>query len=132
MIAFVASCTNTVRRRQLTCGGACTPDRADLDDRRETLFVVWRRARRRALEAELPWMIGVARNVLRTPGAVLRRTNFESTLPNRRRASAERLRHRAIRACETRSFALNNDDREVLMLNAWDGLDHPRLGRRLT
>ena len=55
---------------------------ADLDDLvEETLLVVWRRIDSVPDEAELPWMIGVARNVLRNSRrSQYRRTNFESTL----------------------------------------------------
>jgi RNA polymerase sigma-70 factor (ECF subfamily) len=107
---------------------------ADLDDLvEETLLVVWRRIDSVPDEAELPWMIGVARNVLRNARrSQYRRSNFESTLP---RApddpSAEDL---VVADASVRDalLALNDDDREVLMLNAWDGLDTHALGVALS
>src|ERR1035438_1584968 len=56
---------------------------ADLDDLvEETLLVVWRRIDDVPQDAELSWMIGVARNVLRNARrSKYRRANFESTLP---------------------------------------------------
>ena len=98
---------------------------ADLDDLvEETLLVVWRRIDDVPDEAELPWMIGVARNVLRNARrSQYRRNNFESTLPlSPNGPSAEDL---VIADDSVRDalLALNDDDREVLMLNAWDGLD---------
>lgn len=107
---------------------------ADLDDLvEETLLVVWRRIDSVPEEAELPWMIGVARNVLRNARrSQYRRSNFESTLP---RApddpSAEDV---VIADASVRDalLSLNDDDREVLMLNAWDGLDTHALGVALS
>ena len=78
-------------------------------------------------------MIGVARNVLRNSRrSQYRRTNFESTLraaPDE--PSAEDL---VIADVSVRDAlkSLNDDDREVLMLNAWDGLDTHALGIALS
>ena len=107
---------------------------ADLDDLvEETLLVVWRRIDSVPEEAELPWMIGVARNVLRNARrSQYRRTNFESTLPAAPDdPSAEDL---VIADASVRDalISLNDDDREVLMLNAWDGLDTHALGVALS
>ncbi len=107
---------------------------ADLDDLvEETLLVVWRRIDSVPDEAELPWMIGVARNVLRNARrSQYRRTNFESSLPlTPNEPSAEDL---VIADVGVRDalIALNDDDREVLMLNAWDGLDTHALGIALS
>ena len=98
---------------------------ADLDDLvEETLLVVWRRIDSVPSDAELPWMIGVARNVLRNARrSQYRKNNFESTLTSGPDdPSAEDL---VIADASVRDalVALNEDDREVLMLNAWDGLD---------
>jgi len=107
---------------------------ADLDDLvEETLLVVWRRIDDVPNDAELPWMIGVARNVLRNARrSRYRRTTFESTLsvaPDD--PSAEDL---VIADVSVRDalLSLNDDDREVLMLNAWDGLDTHALGVALS
>src|SRR5580658_4094721 len=65
---------------------------ADLDDLiEETMVVVWRRLDRVPPDAELPWMLGVARNVLRNARrSKNRRSAFESTLrAPRSEASAE-------------------------------------------
>jgi RNA polymerase sigma-70 factor, ECF subfamily len=107
---------------------------ADLDDLvEETLFVVWRRLDDVPAEAELPWMIGVARNVLRNARrSQYRRTNFEATL--REPANAPSAEEFVIADSGVRDalVALNDDDREVLMLNAWDGLDTHALGVALS
>lgn len=107
---------------------------ADLDDLvEETLLVVWRRIDSVPEEAELPWMIGVARNVLRNARrSQYRRSSFESTLPRASDGpSAEDL---VIADVSVRDalVSLNDDDREVLMLNAWDGLDTHALGVALS
>lgn len=107
---------------------------ADLDDLvEETMLVVWRRIDDVPREAELPWMIGVARNVLRNARRRQhRRSAFESTLvPRPSDPSAEDY---VIADTSVREalVALNDDDREILMLNAWDGLDTEALGTALS
>src|ERR1700690_230685 len=106
---------------------------ADLDDLvEETLLVVWRRIDDVPQEAELPWMIGVARNVLRNARrSQYRRTNFESTLsvPADDPSAAALVVAASVRGP---LLALNADDREGLMLNAWDGLDPHALGVALS
>src|ERR1700733_16079909 len=65
---------------------------ADLDDLvEETMLVVWRRLDRVPADAEGPWMLGVARNVLRNARrSKNRRSAFESRLaPTPDDASAE-------------------------------------------
>ncbi len=103
---------------------------SDLDDLvEETMIVVWRRIDRVPADAELPWMLGVARNVLRNARrSKNRRSATESRLtPRPNDASAEEhvvgddsVRH-ALKS-------LPDDDREILLLNAWDGLDTHALG----
>src|SRR5664280_1512264 len=110
------------------------PTVADLDDLvEETLFVVWRRLDDVPSEAELPWMIGVARNVLRNARrSQYRRTNFESRLssaPDDPSAEDQVIADASVRDA---LISLNDDDREVLMLNAWDGLDTHALGVALS
>jgi RNA polymerase sigma-70 factor (ECF subfamily) len=107
---------------------------ADLDDLvEETMLVVWRRIDAVPADAELPWMIGVARNVLRNARrSQNRRSRFESTLtPRASDPSAEDL---VIADSSVRDalVALSDDDREILMLNAWDGLDSEALGAALS
>jgi RNA polymerase sigma-70 factor (ECF subfamily) len=103
---------------------------SDLDDLvEETMIVVWRRIDSVPADAELPWMLGVARNVLRNARrSKNRRSAFESRLaPTPDDASAEE----HVIADETVRGALASlpdDDREILLLNAWDGLDTHALG----
>jgi RNA polymerase sigma-70 factor, ECF subfamily len=103
---------------------------SDLDDLvEETLIVVWRRINSVPPDAELPWMLGVARNVLRNARrSKNRRSAFESRLgPTPDDASAE---EHVIADDSVRNAlaSLPDDDREILLLNAWDGLDTHALG----
>jgi RNA polymerase sigma-70 factor (ECF subfamily) len=98
---------------------------SDLDDLvEETLIVAWKRRDAIPADAELPWLIGVARNVLRNAHrARYRRTSLEASLSARADdASAEEyvVADATVRDALTK---LTDDDREILMLNAWDGLD---------
>ena len=98
---------------------------ADLDDLvEETLLVVWRRLDDVPVDAELAWMLGVARNVLRNARrARNRRHAMQSHLtpPGDDRSAEEYV----IADLSVRDAlrALSEDDREILLLNAWDGLD---------
>jgi RNA polymerase sigma-70 factor, ECF subfamily len=103
---------------------------SDLDDLvEETMIVVWRRIDRVPADAELPWMLGVARNVLRNARrSKNRRSAFESRLaPSPNDASAEEhvIGDESVRNALA---SLPDDDREILLLNAWDGLDTHALG----
>jgi len=81
-------------------------------------------------------MIGVARNVLRNSRrSQYRRTNFDqhSRAAPRTNLAAEdpgQSPTSAVVVCALE--ILNDDDREVLMLNAWDGLDTHALGIALS
>ncbi len=96
----------------------------DLDDLvAETFTIVWRRFDALPLDAELPWIIGVARNVLRNAQRSRhRRSTYEGAVtPRGHTPSPEdivvadaRLRH----ALES----LRADEREILLLHEWDGL----------
>src|ERR1019366_8408682 len=104
---------------------------SDLDDLVEdTLLVVWRRLDDVPVDAELPWMLGVAKNVLRNARrSKNRRIAFEATLsPPRDSPSAE---ESAIANSTVREAlgSLGEDDREFLLLHAWDGLDTHELGK---
>jgi len=107
---------------------------ADVDDLvEETLLVVWRRIDSVPDDAELPWMIGVARNVLRNARrSQYRRTNFESTLPSSPNEPSAEDVIVADTSVHDALISLNDDDREILMLNAWDGLDTHALGIALS
>jgi RNA polymerase sigma-70 factor (ECF subfamily) len=103
---------------------------SDLDDLvEETMIVVWRRLDSVPADAELPWMLGVARNVLRNARrSKNRRSAFESGLsPTPDDASAEEhvIGDESVRNALR---SLPDDDREILLLNAWDGLDTHALG----
>jgi len=107
---------------------------ADLDDLvEETFIVVWRRIAEVPVGAELPWTIGVARNVLRNARrSKQRRSRFESSLvPRADDPSAE---DHVIADSSVRDalFQLGDDDREILLLNAWDGLDTKALATVLS
>jgi RNA polymerase sigma factor (sigma-70 family) len=97
----------------------------------ETFLVAWRRLES-VPDDPLPWLYGVARRVL----ANQRRS------ANRRRALSERLAAEpapgaadpADRVAEVDAVAgalarLGPDDREALMLSAWEGLDNTRAAR---
>ena len=96
----------------------------DLDDLvAETFTVVWRRCEAMPRDAELPWIIGVARNVLHNAQRSRRRRSaYEgAVLPRADASSTEdvvvadaRVRHGL--------ESLRGDDREVLLLHVWDGL----------
>jgi RNA polymerase sigma-70 factor (ECF subfamily) len=98
---------------------------SDVDDLvEETLIIAWRRRNDIPAGAELPWMIGVARNVLRNARrSRMRRSNLESSLraqPNDASAEDYVVADASVRDALAK---LSDDDREILMLNAWDGLD---------
>jgi RNA polymerase sigma-70 factor, ECF subfamily len=98
---------------------------AEIDDLvEEVLVIVWRRLDDVPEGAELPWMIGVARNVL----------NNARRKHSRRRSAHERLRPRGDAASAEDSVAANEQlrdalgalgeaDREILLLHYWDGFD---------
>ena len=95
---------------------------ADLDDLvEEVLLVAWRRLDDVPVDAPIPWMIGVARNVLRNAVRKHRRhAEVESRLrPPAPRAAAEDvvIADEGVRAALA---ALSEDDRDVLLLRAWD------------
>ncbi len=106
---------------------------ADLDDLvAETFTIVWRRFDAMPRDAELPWIIGVARNVLHNAQRSRhRRIVHEGALRVRGDASStedivvadERVRH-ALQA-------LRADEREALLLHAWDGLSVADVARVL-
>ncbi len=108
-------------------------NRAELDDLiEETFTIIWRRLDDLPSDAELPWSIGVARNVLRNAKrAHARRLNYEGQVrPRGADPSAEEhvLADEGIREALRR---LSDADREILLLHAWDGLNAEALGRTL-
>jgi RNA polymerase sigma-70 factor (ECF subfamily) len=98
---------------------------SELDDLvEEVLLVVWRRIDAVPADAELPWMIGVARNVLNNARrSHSRREAFTATLePRGTDSSAEEYVVADLAVREALS-SLSASDREVLLLHFWDGLD---------
>jgi RNA polymerase sigma-70 factor (ECF subfamily) len=98
---------------------------SDLDDLvEEVLLVVWRRIDAVPADAELAWMIGVARNVLNN---ARRRQNSRDAYiaairPPGDDASAEEYVVADVTVREALS-GLAEADREVILLHFWDGLD---------
>ncbi|MEO3978540.1 sigma-70 family RNA polymerase sigma factor [Streptomyces sp. CAU 1734] len=93
----------------------------------ETFTIAWRR-RAEMPRAELPWLLGVARNVLReTVRAEVRRASFAAELrewtERSDRGSAEDIADDVAdrSALLTALASLPEDDREVLILAAWQG-----------
>lgn len=98
---------------------------ADIDDLvEEVLVVTWRRLDDVPEGAEVAWMIGVARNVLQNARRKhSRRLNAQRKLtPTGDEASAE---DHVIANEQLRDAlaTLREEDREVLLLHYWDGLD---------
>jgi RNA polymerase sigma-70 factor (ECF subfamily) len=96
---------------------------ADLDDLvEEVLIVAWRRFDDIPADASIPWLIGVARNVLRNAQRKRRRAvAVEGRVrPLGPTAPAEDLVV-ADEAVRQALAALSDDDREILLLHAWDG-----------
>ncbi len=107
---------------------------SDLDDLvDEVLVVCWRRLDSIPEDAELPWMIGVARNVLSNARrSQNRRSAFVASLsPSDDDASAEDyvVADTAIRDALT---ALSDSDREIILLHFWDGLSTEQLSQVLS
>jgi RNA polymerase sigma-70 factor (ECF subfamily) len=121
--AHFGSVWGFVRRR--------TESDADADDvTAETFAVAWRRGDELASEPDRLWLFGVARGVL----ANHRRSRERQQRLHLRLASAER-------PPETRADGepvlaaalaeLSEDDRELLLLRAWDGLEVAEIARVL-
>ncbi|MGA7836116.1 MAG: sigma-70 family RNA polymerase sigma factor [Acidimicrobiales bacterium] len=122
-----AAVANYLRRRLYPLGSA------DLDDLvEETMIVVWRRLDRVPPDAELPWMLGVARNVLRNARrSKNRRSAYEATLRAPSNTSSAEDLVVADASVRAALVGLSDDDREILLLHAWDGLDARELGAAL-
>lgn len=107
---------------------------SDLDDLvEEVLIVVWRRIDAVPAGSELPWMIGVARNVLANARRRQhRRDAFTARLaPRGADASAEEYVVADVSVTEALA-QLGEADREVLLLHFWDGLDARELAVALS
>ncbi|KAB2348473.1 RNA polymerase sigma factor [Actinomadura rudentiformis] len=98
----------------------------------ETFAVAWRRLKD-VPEPALPWLLGVARNVLRDNyRAEARREAFKAELRRwSRPAEGDLAEGVAERLAVLRAMAtLSEDDREILILVAWEGLS-PRDAARV-
>ena len=103
---------------------------ADLDDLvEEVLLIAWRRFDDIPSDAQIPWLIGVARNVLRN---AVRKQRRISTLESRLRpappdAAAEDyvIADQSVREA---LGSLSDDDREILLLHFWDGRTSVEIG----
>jgi RNA polymerase sigma-70 factor (ECF subfamily) len=103
---------------------------ADLDDLvEEVLLIAWRRFDDIPSDAQIPWLIGVARNVLRNAVRKQRRiSTLESHLrPASPDAAAEDyvIADQSIREALS---SLSDDDREILLLHFWDGRTSVEIG----
>ena len=96
---------------------------SDLDDLvEEVLLVAWRRLDDVPADARIPWMIGVARNVLRN--AVRKHRRVEALESRLRPAEPDAAAEDYVVADEGIREALaslSDDDREALLLHFWDG-----------
>lgn len=96
---------------------------ADVDDLvEEVLIVAWRRLDDIPAGAEIPWLIGVARNVRRN--AVRKQQHADAYTASLRPSSVspsaedEFIADQGVREALA---AMNEDDRETLLLHVWDG-----------
>jgi len=105
--------------------------RDDASDAAADVFTVaWRKIRRVPAEPDtLPWLYGVARNVVRNHR---RGRNRRDRLGAKAAATiAEPVSDQQPSSIEPVLAALGDDDREILMLAAWEGLGPEELGRAL-
>ena len=103
---------------------------SDVDDLvEEVLIIAWRRLEDIPAGAEVPWLIGVARNVLRNAHRKFRRGEaVVAAQPHPHYdASAEDnvIADEAVRAALA---ALSDDDRDIVLLHAWDGRSAADIG----
>jgi RNA polymerase sigma-70 factor (ECF subfamily) len=103
---------------------------SDVDDLvEEVLIIAWRRLDDIPEGAEVPWLIGVARNVLRNAHRKYRRGEVVvAHLPSPHHdASAEDnvIADEGVRAALE---SLNDDDRDIVLLHAWDGRSASEIG----
>jgi RNA polymerase sigma factor (sigma-70 family) len=99
----------------------------------EVFTVLWRRMESLPDEGRLPWLLGIARNVLSSAKrSQRRRSNYEKTIWN---PTLEPSAEDEIVASETIRLALSQmkpRDREILILHYWDGLDAVGLAHSLS
>jgi len=103
---------------------------SDVDDLvEEVLIIAWRRLDDIPTGAEVPWLIGVARNVLRNAHRKFRRGEVVAAhlSPPSHGSSAEDnvIADEGVRAALE---ALSDDDRDIILLHAWDGRSADEIG----
>ena len=96
---------------------------SDVDDLiEEVLVIAWRRLDDIPVDAEIPWLIGVARNVLRNAHRKFRRqAEAVSLTPLARHESSAEDNVIADEGVRSALAALSEDDRDIVLLHAWDG-----------
>lgn len=98
----------------------------------EVLIVAWRRLDDIPAGAEVPWLIGVARNVLRNAHRKYRRGEMavSRVAPPHHDSSAEDnvIADEGVRAALE---SLSDDDRDIVLLHAWDGRSTTEIGQIL-
>jgi RNA polymerase sigma-70 factor (ECF subfamily) len=103
---------------------------SDVDDLvEEVLIIAWRRLDDIPNGAEVPWLIGVARNVLRNAHRKFRRGEvaISRVAPPHHDSSAEDhvIADDAVRSALE---SLSDDDRDIVLLHAWDGRSADEIG----
>jgi RNA polymerase sigma-70 factor (ECF subfamily) len=98
---------------------------SDVDDLVQSVFIVaWRRLDLIPEGDELPWLIGVARNVLNNArrSHSRRQSRDARQLPRLDEPSAEEVAISDV-SLRVAIHSLNASDRELLFLHLWEGLD---------
>lgn len=89
----------------------------------ETFIVAWRRLDAVPADAELPWLYGVARNVVRRANrSSARRLRLSQALANPADEPSIEARVMARNEIAQALDMLGETDREILLLSAWEGL----------
>jgi RNA polymerase sigma-70 factor (ECF subfamily) len=103
---------------------------SDVDDLvEEVLIIAWRRLDDIPVGAEVPWLIGVARNVLRNAHRKFRRgQDATSQLARPHHDSSAEDNVIADEGVRTALEALSEDDRDIVLLHAWDGRSAAEIG----
>lgn len=99
-------------------------DASDVDDLLSEVFLVAWRHRDRKPNTELPWLYGIGRRVLSTHyRGSQRRMNLEDKLDGQPEVHSDQFAVSDLRSEIADAMAiLGPDDRELLMLTAWEGL----------
>ena len=97
---------------------------SEVDDLLSEVFVVAWRHRDRKPNAELPWLYGIGRKVVSTHyRGTQRRNDLELKLDRQSPTPADEFARSDLRGEIADALALlDSDDRELLLLTAWEGL----------